>query len=616
MSMSVWQSLLKMRLGLVVGLSAWVTGALFVQAGWAEERSPLAPLQKGGTELPEILRVSTSAKMLLSQEAEPAAVAKITRVTVNRTETGLEIVLATSDGKPVPVDANNFTTQGTALIADISNAVLSLPDQTEFRADNPTEDITTVQVTQLDSTTVRISVAGTTALPTTEVTLKTGELVYVLNSEEEPEIEIVVTGEQETGYFVPNASTATRTDTPLRDIPQSIQVVPRQVLEDRKPRTLTEAVETVSGVLDSADYFGGPGGGRIIRGFIQSGNYRNGTRDIVGSSSNLTAIGTIEQIEVLKGPGSVLFGAVEPGGIVNVITRQPLSTPYYNLAFETGNFGFYQPSLDLSGPLTSDKTLLYRFIANYRDSGSFQDFVNQNLTTIAPSFTFNFGDRTVVNLYYELFHLSGVPEVTTTLTNDGRQVPRSRYLGYPQFGDLNTTQQRYGYSLSHQLSDNWHIRNIFSVADLDRDEQFTAMRELIDDRFMRLSAVDRDVTEDNYYGQIDLLGKFNTGAVLHQLLVGFDFIRFIVDTDFRQDNTLPFLDIFNPNYDFSEAVNDFFFTAEQSVQTYGIYLQDQISLLDNLKLLIGGRIDFTSQNSSFRGVEAPEQNDTAFSPRV
>ncbi len=153
------------------------------------------------------------------------------------------------------------------------------------------------------------------------------------------------------------------------------------------------------------------------------------------------------------------------------------------------------------------------------------------------------------------------------------------------------------------------------MADLDRDEQFTAVRELIDDRFIRLSAVDRDVTEDNYYGQIDLLGKFNTGAVLHQLLVGFDFNRFVVDNDFRQDNTLPFLDIFNPNYDVPEAVNDFFLTAEQSVQTYGIYLQDQISLLDNLKLLIGGRIDFTSQNSSFRGVEAPEQNDTAFSPR-
>ncbi|MEM5838728.1 hypothetical protein AAHH59_10470, partial [Pediococcus acidilactici] len=121
-------------------------------------------------------------------------------------------------------------------------------------------------------------------------------------------------------------------------------------------------------------------------------------------------------------------------------------------------------------------------------------------------------------MYYELFHLSGVPEVTTTLTNDGRHVPRRRYLGYPQFGDLNTTQQRYGYSLNHQLSDNWQIRNIFSVADLDRDEQFTAVRELIDDRFIRLSTVDRDVTEDNYYGQIDLLGKFNTGSVLHQLL--------------------------------------------------------------------------------------------------
>ncbi|WP_257236767.1 TonB-dependent receptor plug domain-containing protein [Nostoc sp. 'Peltigera malacea cyanobiont' DB3992] len=87
----------------------------------------------------------------------------------------------------------------------------------------------------------------------------------------------------------------------MRDIPQSIQVVPRQVLEDRKVRSVNEAVETVSGVVDGGSNFGAPSGGRVIRGFVQNGNFRNGYRD-TNDSFSLTGIGTIEQVEVLKGP--------------------------------------------------------------------------------------------------------------------------------------------------------------------------------------------------------------------------------------------------------------------------------------------------------------------------
>lgn len=172
-------------------------------------------------------------------------------------------------------------------------------------------------------------------------------------------------------HNVPEATTATKTDTPLRDIPQSIQVVPQQVLEDRNVRTITEAVETVSGVADAGTLFGGNGGGaRIIRGFQQDGNFRNGYRDNFDFYT-LSPIGTIEQVEVLKGPASVLFGALEPGGIVNTLTKQPLNEPFYDLEFEVGNYSFYQPSIDLSGPLNADKTV-YRFIAGYQHAGNIQ----------------------------------------------------------------------------------------------------------------------------------------------------------------------------------------------------------------------------------------------------
>jgi iron complex outermembrane recepter protein len=164
-------------------------------------------------------------------------------------------------------------------------------------------------------------------------------------------------------------------------------------------------VETVPGVVDGGDNLGAPAGIRTIRGFSQevsgfnAANFRNGYRDV--DLYGLTGVGTIERVEVLRGPASVLFGAIEPGGIINVITRQPLNEPYYNLTFEAGNYGFYQPSIDLSGPLTTDDTLLYRFIASYQRAESFQEFVDTDLITIAPSITLNLGDRTALDLYYE-----------------------------------------------------------------------------------------------------------------------------------------------------------------------------------------------------------------------
>ncbi|NJN05042.1 MAG: hypothetical protein HC816_22695 [Leptolyngbyaceae cyanobacterium RM1_1_2] len=137
---------------------------------------------------------------------------------------------------------------------------------------------------------------------------------------------------------------------------------------------------------------------------------------------------------MLKGPASVLFGAVEPGGILNVVTRQPLSDPFYSVSFEAGNRNLYQPSFDLSGPLDEDENVLYRLIASYRSSDSFQEFADSQITTIAPSLSLSFGDRTDLNLYYEYIDYSASPpEDYSVLFDDGSRPSRDFYLGYPDF---------------------------------------------------------------------------------------------------------------------------------------------------------------------------------------
>lgn len=385
----------------------------------------------------DVPAAATSVKEWLAQIE--AATVQVTVVKLETTDTGLDITLETPDGKPLQVDATKFRAEGNSLIADIPNAVLALPDSPGFSAENPTTDIATVQVVQQDVNIIRVSVAGSNALPKTEVTLKTGGLAYSLNPEgDDADEEIVVTGEGRGTYRVPNASTATRTDTPIRDIPQSIQVVPQEVLRDRNVRTLTEAVETVSGVVDGGGFYGAPAGGRIIRGFDvgfngDTSSFRNGFRD--SNYGDLVGIGTVEQVEVLKGPGSVLFGQVEPGGIINTVTKQPLNQPYYKIGFEAGNYGLFQPSIDFSGPLDSNQNVLYRFIASYQGSRNVQPFFEPQTTTIAPSLTFNLGDKTKLNLYYEYVrYFASNIRTDAVVLSDGKLTPRDFYVGYPSHG--------------------------------------------------------------------------------------------------------------------------------------------------------------------------------------
>ncbi|MDF5712131.1 MAG: TonB-dependent siderophore receptor [Nostoc sp. S4] len=401
-------------------------------------------------------------------------------------------------------------------------------------------------------------------------------------------------------------------------MPQSIQVVPRQVIEDRNTRTIAETVETVSAVVNRGSNFGTPSQVLTIRGFNQQGNFRNGFRD-VSLFEMAGGTNTIDRIEVLKGPASVLFGQVEPGGIVNIVTRQPLSEPYYNLAFEAGSFGYYQPIIDLSGPLTTDKTVLYRLITSYEASDSFQDFVRTNFTTVAPSITFNIGERTKLNLYYEyLDYNANPPTGYATLLSDGRLTPRDRYLSYPDIASVNVTTQKYGYTFNHKFSDNWQIRNNLAVVS-SKTNNIELFGSLVDDRFLEIGVGNTNYTSDNYSGQLDVLGKFKTGSIAHQLLVGFDFTLGVNDGLGFYGITLPPLNIFDPDYNVPEPnygqPTDRY---KGYTRNYGVYLQDQIAFSDNFKLLIGGRYDWAlSGGESFipeDSVFTTEGN--AFSPRI
>jgi iron complex outermembrane recepter protein len=201
---------------------------------------------------------------------------QITGVRVEETETGGQIVLETAEGVLALPEIRSV---GNALIADIPNATIA----EEFSQANPIEGIALVSVTSLPGDRVRVAITGTDAPPVAEVRSEGQGLVLAVSLgdaetvAEEEAIQVVVTGDEDEGYNPSSATTATRTDTPLRDIPQSIQVVPQQVLEDQQAITLTEALRNASGVIPSTAFYG-VASNFVIRGFSTStGNFlRNG----------------------------------------------------------------------------------------------------------------------------------------------------------------------------------------------------------------------------------------------------------------------------------------------------------------------------------------------------
>ena len=254
----------------------------------------------------------------------------------------------------------------------------------------------------------------------------------------------------EEGYVVDDGTTATRTDTPLKDVPQSIQVVPQRVIEDQQASDLQETTRNVSGVFQgntaaTVDRF-------FIRGFNQVVFLRDGFRD---ENEQIRETANLERVEVLKGSASVLYGTLEPGGIINLVTKKPLEDPLYSAKLSVGSFNTAEPSIDLGGPLNKDKTFLYRLNVLYENREVFRDFdENVERTFIAPALTWKIGDKTDITFNFEYLNDKRPFDRGIVAIEDGiADIPFERVLGEPD--DFNKTESfDTGYLLEHRFSVN------------------------------------------------------------------------------------------------------------------------------------------------------------------
>ena len=594
---------------------------------------------------------STSAVDLLAQQN---GITEVTGVRLNRTDSGLEVILETAAGEQlVPL----IFPEGNNLVIDILDATL-VPTGNEFRQTNPAPGMTAVSVTQIDNSSIRLTITGETQAPSAEVVPSRQNLILSvtpegtsaqqtpdeamqrglgrgfqgaeLNSAHSPlglpherlhqeEIEIIATGEgEEDDYYVPDASTATRTDTPIRDIPASIQVVPREVIEDQGATNVREILRNVSGVTFSTAS-GGRGEQFIIRGFTAE-RFRNGFRDDFFSARTQTELANIDRVEVLKGPASVLFGRAEPSGIINFVTKQPLLDPYYELSFTAGDFSFYRPTLDFSGPLTADESLAYRLNVAYENAGSFRDGVQTERFFIAPTLTWQISSNTELTVEFSyLDDARPVDRGLVVLSDDEvADIPISTYLGDPEpredFGETRTELY-----INHRFNPNLSLRSAlrYTVATESGPGatlQITGPSE--DDRNFPVEDFRGDQFYETFSLQNDLIAKFDTGSVKHTVLFGLEYTRRFNSFE-GASRSAGTIDIFNPSTDFTFEPFEPFDPSEDRDNSFGIYLQDQIALLDNLQLVVGGRFDtFNGESENLADGEITETEADAFSPRI
>ncbi len=418
-----------------------------------------------------------------------------------------------------------------------------------------------------------------------------------------------------------------KTDTPLIETPLNVQVMSKQVLKDQQVISLDKALNNVSGVTITTNA-NQNGEETYLRGFATKTLFRNGFRVDANnvSSSNGQQFANVESIEVLKGPAAILFGRVEPGGLVNIITKQPLATPYYSLNQQFGSYDLFRTSIDATGPLTKDDTLLYRINASFQNNNSFRDLISNENVFLTPIVKWNITPRTQATLEMEYQH--------DKYNFDSQFLPfdqaNNRFIDLPHqrnLGERNPVETETffaGFNWSHQFNDDWSIKHQvnFKRVDFNQGLGVVPIAASLDDNTISRSLFTNQSVNDTGASILDLTGHFKTWGLEHTLLFGGDYYRFNTKRKSLFSDDLSIISFDNPVHPGTDAaLNPAPFLVNSNTDNYGLYLQDQIKLPYNVQILGGLRYQYIHSESTtddlfFQSSTTTVQTADAVTPRV
>ncbi len=433
--------------------------------------------------------------------------------------------------------------------------------------------------------------------------------------------EIVVTGERlQSGYVAEQAEVGLGFAGDTARVPQSIQVVTRRLLEDIKPTTLSDIVSIAGGTSSTRNGIE-PFSSFKLRGFTVSQTFVDGIRNTNSLNIQTEGLASFEQVEVLRGPGGALYGVSSPGGVINIVSKKPLTTPRIEASLGLGNFDHREAMIDLTGPLSADGSLRARVVGAYEDRDSFVDFVAVERLQISPSIEWEPSSGLVLRYQADYRERDGLRYISLpvqgTLTNrDTLALPNSLFTGEP--GQGNTVSEAVVQTLVVERDadgpklDRFYVR----YTDSEYDQPSVAAADLQDDGRTLNRRFNRFVEEqEEIIVGAQFVREIGFGSLMPVVSAGFDYAEWTYDSDFFRGAVAP-LDLLDPVY--GATVDGIFLLAssQDRFEQLGGYLQTVIDLNDDVTVLVGARIDrLENRTESRRAETSGSSTDTEVSPR-
>lgn len=423
---------------------------------------------------------------------------------------------------------------------------------------------------------------------------------------------LTITGERSDIGYKTESSASGKYVKPLLDTPQTVTVIPEQVIEEQKALSLRQVLSNVSGITFDAGEGGGGSGDKInIRGFSANANMKvDGLRD--SSQNNRSDLFNAERVEVIKGPSSVFGGAGTTGGVVNMVSKTPKDQSFVDLGLGLGTDDYHRLTVDANQPLDGlghDSGLRLNLVAHENDVPG-RDNIDRERWGIAPSLTLGLSESTRATLSYVYQKDNNLPDYGLPAENGKvlSGVDHKAYYGWRNLDEEKIESNIGTFSLEHDISDAMRLENKTRYTHLDRDTTISAAhidREgLAPGRYVPAGpqAYRRDVTTEMWINQTHLTTSFDTGFLQHELLVGTEFSRETYDrtaSNLGLGDTHPYP---NGGYDLANPPGrwngDTTYTPrganEAKLKNQALYVFDTISLTPQWDVSMGLRHDWLS----------------------